>query len=109
MDRKNAFTIKIENWSNAELWQLLSSEENESCLFDQPQKLGDGVFWFKNAPKELFKYAADFTWLSGTSGLYLGTDPLDVYNYKVITEEGEVLLPDFSLITDIAPPFEFVD
>jgi hypothetical protein len=111
MDRSNAFTIEVTDWSNSDFWQLLSEITGENCLFDQPEFKSDGIFWFDEVPKELFKYADCFNWLSGSCRLWLNDKLLTRFNYRtaVYVGEGEdTVLADydyvpFNSIVDIPP------
>ena len=116
MDRANAFTIEVTDWGNSDLWQLLSELQDESCLFDQPELKTDGIFWFKNVPKELFQFSDCFNWLSGSARLWINEEHITRFNYRVKvwdvepTEENEGEFHyeylDYNLITDIAPIVE---
>lgn len=111
MDRANAFTIEITDWSNSELWELLSNTQDEEVLFNQPDFKKDGIFWLhpSNVPKELFKYAEGFNWLRGSVRLWLNNKPLTRSNYRTIkqeaTEETNAIYEyvNWELLTDIAP------
>jgi hypothetical protein len=110
MDRYNAFTIEVTDWSNSEFWKLLSEISGEDCLFDQPDLKKDGIFWLENIPKELFKYSDCFNWLSGSVHLWIDEKPLTRFNYRTAVYENEELdhydYIDFSKLTNIAPIVE---
>jgi hypothetical protein len=102
MDRSNAFTIEVTDWSNSDFWQLLSEITGENCLFDQPEFKSDGIFWFDEVPKELFKYADCFNWLSGSCRLWLNDKLLTRFNYRtaVFREvDEEMVLENYEYIS----------
>ena len=109
MNRRNAFTIEISNTSNLALGLLLSNSKCEASIGEQPElKLWD-VFWFENPPKELFKFADHFNWLSGPSRLWLNEKPFKQVDFKtnVGTEEQPIYeYINWELLSDVAPIIE---
>jgi len=94
MDRANAFTINVKNWSNSDFWQLLSEHSKEDVLFNiQPQFKTDGIFWFDDVPKELFKYSECFNWLHGSVRLWCNGVHVTKENYITMIEEGTETTP----------------
>lgn len=107
MNRRNAFTIEVTDWSNAEFWQLLSELNNEPCLFDQPELKKDGIFWVEpcEVVAKAFKFAHCFNWLSGSALLWHNDLPVTRDNYRTLKKDSEDeydYLP-YEEITNIRP------
>lgn len=100
INRETAFTIQITDFSDAELWELLSqlltNKKADTCEktfpqgrfitieTPQPEYGVEGVFWFdEKIPKELFQFTSKFNvLLSGTTGLWYKGNPVTGLNYR---------------------------
>ena len=82
MDRENAITIEVTDWSSSDFWKLISDLDNEGCIYDQPEFKKDGIVWFEQIPMEMFKFSHCFNWLRGSSNIWHNDIPVTKLNYR---------------------------